>query len=164
MDALEVLSKRHSVRKFADTPVARESVEKMVDCARFAATAMGIQPWEFVIVTDINLRKRLADTLEFGKFVAQAPVAIVVLCKETKYYLEDGCNATENLLLAATALGLDSCWVAGDKKPYVDFIRSLVGAPAGFRVIAVVAVGYAAEETGSPAKRPLEEVIHWEKF
>ena len=163
MDALTALRTRRSIRRYEDRAVPGEMLETLVDCARLAATARGAQPWEFVVVTDAGMRQRLADICQYGKFIAQAPAAIVVLCQETPYYLEDGCNATENLLVAATALGLGACWVAGDKKPYAEEIRALVGAPEGYRLIATVAVGYPAESP-EPAKRPLQEVLHWERF
>jgi len=163
MDALEALRTRRSIRRFQETVVPREMVETIIDCARQAATARGVQPWEFVVVTEAGMRRRLAETLEYGKFVAQAPVAVVVLCQDTKYYLEDGAAATENMLVAATALGLGSCWIAGDKKPYADFIRATIGAPDDYKLIAVVALGYPAEQPNRE-KRPLHDVLHWEKY
>lgn len=165
MDAMECLKTRRSVRSFEDEPVPEEVVREIVDAGRLAATARNVQPWEFVVVTDPTLRRKLAGIMEYGKFIAEAPVCIVVLCQETKYYLEDGCAAAENLLLAAHALGLGACWVAGDKKPYADAVRQMVGAPEGYRLVASVALGKPASgQRGAPAKRPLDEVIHWERF
>jgi len=163
MDALTALRTRRSIRRYQNRPVPREALETIVDCGRLAATARGVQPWAFVVVTDPAMRARLAEICEYGKFLAGAPAAIVVLCEDTKYYLEDGCNATQNMLVAATALGLGSCWVAGDKKPYAGEIHRLVGAPDGDKLIAIVAIGY-PDEQPSPSKRPLEDVIHWESF
>lgn len=163
MDALTALRTRRSVRSFEERAVPREALETMVDCARLAATARGEQPWEFVVVTEPALRAQLAERCPNGKFLSIAPAAVVVLCRETMFYLEDGCNATENLLLAAVALGLGTCWVAGDKKPYAEEVCRLVGAPAGYKLIAIVAVGYPAS-IPAPAKRALNEVLHWERF
>ncbi|OPZ86867.1 MAG: FMN reductase (NADPH) [bacterium ADurb.Bin429] len=163
MDALTALRARRSIRRYTDRAVAREDLETLVDCARLAATARNEQPWEFVVVTDAAMRAQLAEICEYGKFFTQAPVVIVVLCHETKYYLEDGAAATQNLLVAAAALGLGTCWVAGDKKPYADTVRALLGAPEGYRVVSHIAVGYAAE-TPAPAKRPLRDVLHWERY
>jgi nitroreductase len=101
---------------------------------------------------------------DYGKFIAQSPACIAVFCKDTKYYLEDGCAATQNMLVAATALGVQSCWVAGDKKPYCGAIAELLKVPSGYKLISLVALGY-AETPGKPTpKRDLQEVIHWEKF
>ncbi|HEX2951715.1 MAG TPA: nitroreductase family protein [Armatimonadota bacterium] len=163
MDALTALRTRRSIRKYENRTVPREHLQTMVDCARLATTARGVQPWEFVVITNQHTREQLAAICEYGKFLSQAPAAIVVFCHDTKYYLEDGCNATECLLIAATALGLGTCWIAGDKKPYADTIRQLVGAPEDAKLIAIITVGYPAESP-SPQKRSLQDVLHWEKF
>ncbi|MCM8768251.1 MAG: nitroreductase family protein [Candidatus Omnitrophica bacterium] len=163
MDALTALKERRSVRVFQKKVVPREVIRDIVDCGRLAATARNIQPWEFVIVTKEETRKKIAAISDYGKFIAQAPVCIALFCQNTKYYLEDGSAATENLLLAATAHGLGSCWVAGDKKPYADEIRRLLEVPEGYRLVSLVAIGVPGENP-QPKKRTLEEVIHWEKW
>lgn len=163
MDAIEALKNRRSVRAYQDKPVPKEVIEDVVDCGRLAATAINIQPWEFVVVTDAEMRRQLADTTDYGKFIAEAPVCIVVFCKDTKYYLEDGSAATQNTLVAAHAHGLGSCWVAGDKKPYADKVRQMVGAPGEMKLISLISLGYPAEKPQRP-KRPLTEVIHWERY
>lgn len=164
MEALEMLRTRRSVRKFTDQAVAKDQIETLVDAGRLAATARNEQPWEFVVVTDPDKRAELAQITEYGKFIADAPVCIVVVCQGSKYYLEDGSAATQNILLAARALGLGSCWVAGDKKPYADDIRKLLGAPDGYKLVSLIAVGYAAAGPVMPSKRTSDEVIHWERF
>jgi nitroreductase len=128
-----------------------------------AATARNVQPWEFVVVTDAVMRRRIALESVTGPFIADAPVCVVVLCQDTKYYLEDGCAATQNLLVAARAHGLGACWVAGDKKPCADTVPAMVGAPEGYRLVSLVAFGYSDAEP-SAKKRPLGEVLHWERF
>jgi len=163
MDAVEVLKTRRSVRAFTREPVAKEVIEDIVDCGRLAATAVNIQPWEFVVVTDTEMRRRIARTTDYGKFIADAPVCVVVLCRETKFYLEDGSAATENILLAARAHGLGSCWVAGDKKSYSAEICRLVGAPPSYKLVSLIPIGYSTESP-EKAKRPLPDVLHWEKY
>lgn len=163
MDAIECLKTRRSIRAYKDTPVPKEIVEDIVDCGRLAATARNVQPWEFIVVTDPDVRKTLADISEYGKFIAQSPVCIVVLCQDSRYYIEDGSAATQNILNAAHARGLGSCWVAGDKKPYARQIGEVLGAPADQKLVAMIAVGYPAETSSRP-KRSLQEVLHWERF
>jgi nitroreductase len=163
MDAIEVLKTRRSVRAYTRAPVPRKIIEDIVDCGRLAPTANNVQPWEFVVITDPELLRRIAVITEYGKFIADAPVCVVVLSRDTKYYLEDGSAATENILLAARAHGLGSCWVAGDKKPYASEICRLVGAPHGYRLISLVPIGYPAESP-EKSKRPLSDVLHWEKY
>ena len=163
MDALQALRERRSVRAFEERPIDKEALEAMVDCGRLAATARNEQPWEFVVVTDRDTLTRLGHATDHGRFIAEAAACIVVLCVDSKYYLEDGSAATQNILVAAHALGVGSCWVAGDKKPYTDDIQTIVSAPAGYRMVSMIALGYPAK-IPTPKKRSLEEVIHWERF
>ena len=163
MDAIEALKTRRSVRAYTGEPVPRKIIEDIVDCGRLAASAINIQPWEFVVVTTPALLRKIAETTDHGPFIAGAPVCVLVLCKDSKYYLEDGSAATENILLAARAHGLGSCWVAGDKKPYAAEICRLVGAPQGYKLVSLIPIGYPAESP-QKAKRPLSDVLHWEKY
>lgn len=163
MDAIECMKTRRSIRVYLDKPVAKEVIEDIVDCGRLAATAINIQPWRFIAVTESAIRKRIADISDYGKFIEQAAVCIAVFCQDAKYYLEDGSAATQNMLNAARAHGLGSCWVAGDKKEYAPVIRDLLGLPADYKLVSLVAIGYAAEER-NPEKKPLSEVLCWEKY
>lgn len=163
MDAIEALRTRRSIRAFENRPVDKVLLETIVDCGRLAATARNEQPWEFVVVTDAERCRCIGEATDHGRFIAQAPACIAVICLDSKYYLEDGSAATQNILVAARACGLGACWVAGDKKPYVGKILSILGAPEGYRLVSLIALGYPAQ-TPSPNKRPLEDVIHWERF
>jgi nitroreductase len=163
MDALEALKTRRSVRVFQPQPVPRQVLADLVDCGRLAATAINIQPWEFVVVTSPEMRAAIAALTDHGKFLAHAPASIAVLSRAAKYYLEDGSAATENILVAARAHGLGACWIAGDKKPYADDIRRLLGAPDGFKLVSLIALGYPAEQPAKE-KRALEDVLHWERY
>ena len=163
MDAIEALKTRRSVRSYKTDPVPREILADIVDCGRLAATAINIQPWEFVVVTEEALRSRIADATDHGKFIAEAPACIAVFCRQGSYYIEDGCAATQNILVAARAHGLGSCWVAGDRKAYTADVAKILGVPDGYMLVSLVAVGHPMQ-TGAPPKRRLEEVVHWEKF
>jgi len=166
MDNLDLLRLRRSIRTFQNRDIAREDLEKIVDSARFAPTARNVQPWEFVVVTDKHKLTALANLAENGRFMAQAAACIAVFSTDTKYYLEDGCAATCNILLAATALGIGSCWIAGDKKSYCQEVGILLNAPINMKLISMVALGYPQEkDCFKPMdKRKLKELLHWEKL
>jgi len=166
MDALEILKKRRSIREYSDEEIAKIILEKIVDAARFAPTARNVQPWEFIVITQAPALKKLAELAENGRFLSQAKACIAVFCADTKYYLEDGCAATSNILFAATALGIGSCWVAGDKKPYCASVAELLGVPDTFKLVSLVALGYSESRDSfySPEKRALKELLHWEEF
>lgn len=163
MDAIECLKTRRSIRKYQNKPVPKEVIEDIVDCGRLAATAMNTQPWEFVVVQDEQMRKAIADITDYGKFIPEAPVCIAVFCHDYSHFLEDGSAATQNLLNAARAHELGSCWIAGHGKPYAKKIGEMLGVPEDCRLIALVTVGYPAAES-NPPKKPLTEVIHWERY
>ena len=163
MDALEALKTRRSIRAFNQEEVPKAIIEDIIDCARLAATARNEQLGEFVAVTNPETRAKIAGLAPNGPFIANAPVCIVVVCQDGMYYLEDGCAATQNILVAARAHGLGSCWVAGDKKPYADAVLELVKAPKGYKLVSLVPLGYSAA-VPKPAKRAVAEVLHWEHF
>jgi nitroreductase len=162
-EVLEFLKKRRSIRAYTEQPVAREVLEDIVDFGRLAATAMNDQPWEFVIVTDKAILRRLPEMTGHAQFIATAAACILVISKPTGHYLEDGSAASEHILLAAHAHGLGACWVAGEKEAYADAIRQLAGAPEGYRLICLIPVGYPAESP-EMEKRSLQDVLHWETY
>jgi len=164
MDVMAAIRARCSVREFAPKDIPEKLVEEIVDAGRLAPTARKEEPWDFIAVTEKKTLKTMADIADHGKFIENAACAIVVCCKDTKYYLEDGCAATENMLIAAAGLGLGSCWVAGDKKAYCRKILELVKAPNGYKLISIVALGYPANPPRPPEKRPLKKVLHWQNF
>lgn len=164
MEAMEAITGRRSVRSFDAAPVPRATIERIVDAGRLAPTARNVQPWHFVAVTAAETRRALAALAATGPFIAEAPLCVAVFCEETKYWLEDGCAATENIILAARAHGLGHCWVAGDKKPYAAAVAELLRAPEGRRLVALIAIGRAKSAPAPVPKKPLAEVLHWERF
>jgi len=159
----EVIKRRRSVRKFEPKPISEEIIRDILDCARLAPTANNLQPWLFGAVTDPSIRREIAEFTEYGKFIKDCAVCFAVFADSTKkYFLEDGCAATENILLACAAHGIGSCWVAGHKKVYVDSIRKLLKVPEPYTLIALIAAGYSKEQP-SPKKKTLDEVTFFNK-
>jgi nitroreductase len=157
-ECVEVIRRRRSVRKFEAKPIPEVAIRDILDCARLAPTANNVQPWLFGAVTDAELRKQISDLTDYGKFIADSPVCFAVFCDATtKYFLEDGCAAAENILLACTAYGIGSCWVAGHKKAYAESVRELLNVPKPYALIALVAAGYSKQKP-SPKKKMLEKV------
>jgi len=165
MDFFDVINNRASVRDYRDRVVERAVLKKLVDAGRRAPTARAVEPWEFVVVTQRQALTKLSELLSpNGAFIAQAGAAIVVFSRDTKYYLEDGCAATENILLAAAAHGLGACWIAGDKKPYAQTVCAEFNAPAGMKLVSIVSLGWPKPAAAQKKNRSLEDVVHWEQF
>jgi nitroreductase len=165
MNTLDTLKKRRSCRIFSAKGIAGDVIVELIDCARLAPSARNVQPWEFVAVTKRETLQKLGSMAENCRFLADCPCCIAVFCQDTKYYLEDGCAATVNILLAATDLGLATCWLAGDKKEYCADVMKLLVAPRDMKLVSLIAIGYSDKipETG-PVKRCVKEMLHWEKF
>ena len=164
MDFFEVVKKRASIRDYSGKSIKMIELEIIIDSGRVAPTARCEEPWDFIVVQDKNMLLKLAQIAPNGKFLEAASAAIIVVAKNTKYYLEDGCAATENMLLAACALGIGSCWVAGDKKPYEGEILKLFVVPTGYKLVSIISLGYPKGDFSPHSKRLLQDVLHNEKF
>lgn len=164
MEFFEVVKQRKSVREFSDKAVEKKLLEKIIDAGRVAATARNEQPWEFIVTSEKKILEEICNMCPNGPFVKDAPHLIAVFSKNTKYYLEDCSAATENMLLAIEALGLGGCWVAGDKKDYVEKVRNIFNVPDGYKLVSMISVGYPKKPQGPKPKRTVKEVLHWEKW
>ena len=159
-----VIKSRHSIRTFKDEPIAGTVITDAIECARHAPTAMNAQPWLFGVVTDKAVLSRIAEITDHGKFIAGSAACFAVFGeKHEKYYLEDCCAATENLILALQGYGVGTCWVAGDKKPYADDIRKLLNVPPNYSLVSLIPAGFPAELVIAP-KKDLKKVVFFEKF
>lgn len=172
MDFWQVLENRYSVRSFdSQVDVPAEKVERLLSAAVLAPSAGNRQAWHFYVVRDPAARQGLAAAAYGQDFVAQAPIAIVV-CADAEqsagrygergrrlYCLQDTAAAAEHILLAATALGLGSCWVGAFDEGRAAQVLSL---PKRHRPVAILPIGQPA---GKPATRtsrnPLQTVASY---
>jgi nitroreductase len=173
MELSEAIRGRRSIRAFKKQNVPEETVEKLIDAAGWAPSAGGIQPWEFVIVKEPAVKKKLAQAAVNQAFVEEAPVVIVVCANEkrssmgygfrgkTLYCIQDTAAATQNILLTAHSLGLGTCWVGAFNEGEA---REAVNAPDGIRPVAMVPVGYANEVPSQGSRRPVGQITHHESF
>jgi nitroreductase len=159
-----VIKSRHSVRKFKQEPVSDLVIADVLECAAHAPTAANTQPWLFGVIREKKTLAAIAGLTDYGKFIADAPLCFAVFGeKNQKYYLEDCCAATENLILALLAHGISSCWVAGEKKPYCEAVRKLLGVPEGYTLVSLVPAGCPAEITITPKKK-MKQIAFFEEF
>ncbi len=161
MDVLEAIRTRRSIRKYTDAPVTRADLEKIVDAGRCAATGSNLQPWDFVVVTDRSVIEQFRPA---GVWITHASAVIaVVMDLSSRWWVEDGAAAIENMLLACVALGYGACWVEGDALPLEAQFKALLGVPAEKRLTTLIPIGVPAEAPARP-KKPLEQVLHWNKY
>jgi nitroreductase len=132
-----------------------------VDAGRLAATGSNKQPWDFIVITERDTIEQLKVA---SKWMEKAGAIIaVVLDPASRWWREDGSAAVENMLIASTALGYGSCWVQGDAMPYEQEFKKLLGVPDDKRLVTLVPIGVPTQWP-TRGKKPLEEVIHWEKY
>lgn len=165
-DALNILKSRRSIRKYKEQPVEEEKIQKCLDAARWAPSASNKQPWEFLIVTDEDIRKKLSTIHPYAKFIAKSPVVFVPLTNpeiHAKYHMSDTALATLQYMIEAHSLGLGTCWAGVIDTSFEQEIRELLGIPLHLNVLGLVATGYANEKPVKTRKE-LDTLIHYEKY
>ncbi len=166
MDVLKAIRERRSVRKYTSDPVEGEKIDKCLEAARWAPSASNKQPWHFIVVKDETTREKLAKMHPYGKFMTESPVVIVVLGdpeRHPKYYLSDPAIATQNLLLAAYAQGLGTCWMGVRGASFEGEIKELLDVPERMSIVCCVSMGY-PDESPTSSRRAREDIVSYEKF
>lgn len=155
MDIIKAIKTRRSIRQFTATPVADEILRDLVDCGRMAPSGHNKQARCFLVLTDREKINGVGKITTWGNFIIDnAQACIIVVCDKEKSatLLEDGCAAAENILLAATAYGLASCWVDGYGMPYSEELEEYLHVPQNANLIAIVALGYPTDKTPLPSE------------
>ncbi len=161
MEFKKVIEKRRSIRKYKKTPIPRETILEILEAARIAPSAAHRQPWHFIVVEDKNKIEKLAKQA----WAADAPVMIVGLADQEAspgWCLNDLGIAFEHLVLAATNLGLGTCWMGQSNRE--ELVRDLLDIPDKYKVVALTPLGQ-PDETPSPKERKsLKDIVSWEKY
>ncbi len=173
MELLEAIKGRKSIRAFKKQPVSDEAIKTLLDAAGCAPSAGNIQPWEFVIVRDQQIKEKLAEAALDQEFIKDAPLVIAVCADEkrsalgygnrgrTLYCLQDTAAATQSILLAAYSIGLGACWVGAFNE---DEAKIILKAPDGIRPVALIPLGYPDESPRQRGRRFLNQIVHYDTF
>jgi len=169
-DSLEFIFNRRSIRKFTDQPIPEVELTRLLQAAMAAPSAMNAQPWEFVVVTDPAVLKELYTSTLFSRHKAAAVIAVCGRSRTEKtrsdgqFWVQDCSAASENILLAATALGLGSVWVG--VYPVTLFttrVSQILNLPKNVIPLGMVYLGYPAEKK-EPRTQYDETRVHWQTF
>jgi nitroreductase len=170
MDAIDLFQQRHSCRAYSSAAVPPETIQRLLDAACRAPSAGNLQPWRWLVVQDARLRQALAAAALDQGFLAEAPIVIVVCAVPEEsatiygqrgrelYCLQDTAAATENLLLAATAMGLGCCWVGAFSETEVTMALDL---GPDLVPVALVPIGHSRQAPERSPRRPLAQVVLW---
>ncbi|MFH1654415.1 MAG: nitroreductase family protein [Pseudomonadota bacterium] len=161
MDAYDAIISRRSVREYIDKPISAELVDKIIAAGRYAPTANNRQPWDFIIIDDRTIMLKCSELLPYGKMLKEAPLAILV-CGRVEEGIPDGYTvfdcaaATENILLAAHALGLGAVWLGVyPRDERMQGMREIFKIPKDIMPVALISIGYPAKT--KPAKKILKD-------
>ena len=164
---IQTIFARRSIRKYSNEPVSGNNVQTLLESAMAAPSASNVKPWHFVVVTDRQKLDKLAEAHPYAKMLFEAPLCISV-CGDTTmsadYWVQDCSAATENLLLAATGLGLGGVWLgvypSGER---VAAVRRILNIPESATPLNLVSIGHPAEE--KPARTQFDGTrVHRERW
>jgi len=168
-ETLKTIFARKSVRAFTEEPVSTETLETIIRAGMAAPSAVDKRPWEFIVVTDRQILKQLADVLPFARMTATAAAAVIVagdikkqFCGEdADYWIVDCSAATENILLAAESLGVGAVWAAVyPEDDRITAVSSILGIPSHIVPLNVIPVGMAGGRE-KPKDKWNPAQLHW---
>lgn len=163
---LQAIMSRRSVRRYTGQPVTREQLETLLDAAMAAPSANNVRPWHFVVVQDAATRQALSRVHRWAHMIADAAAAIAV-CAESEsnpFWIDDCSAATENILIAAQAMGLGAVWIGiHQESQHQRRVREALGIPESFAIHCLIAIGYPAEHHRPHGKHDPAKA-HWERF
>ncbi|MGW8314192.1 MAG: nitroreductase family protein [Bacteroidales bacterium] len=166
MEALETILDRRSIRKFSHQKIDDQILTSILKAAMYAPSAVNKQPWHFVVIDSRKLMDQIMEVHPYASMLRTASHAVVVcgdlhLQHDDGYWVVDCGPATQNLLLAAHALGLGGCWAGlHPREGRKQAIASLLGLPDHIQPFALVALGYPSEQRPRPDRFHPEKVRH----
>lgn len=165
---LELIKTRRSVRKFDGRPLTDAQINMLLEAMRWAPSGGNRQPWAFYVVKSPKVKRELIAAAKGQSFIAEAAIIIGVAAVtgrsaerygergEKLYSLQDTAAAVQNCMLLAKSIGLGTCWIGAFKE---DEVAQVLGLPEGHRPVALVPIGYPAEEPAPRPRMELNEIV-----
>lgn len=167
----DIVASRYSCRSYTPAPVSREMVLAILDTARLAPSACNRQPWLFIVADTPELREKVAAT--YSRDWVKDVQTFIIACgvHEQAWHRADGKDhtdvdvaiAVEHICLAATSLGLGTCWICNFD---AEALTEALALPEGTEPIAIIPIGYPTPDSKVPAKnrKAIDEIVKWGKF
>ena len=172
-EMLDLIRKRRTIRRFTDQEVSKEQVETLLEMAMCAPNRLDRQPWRFIVIRDKVLQRQVSDACQ-GRpyYIEQAPVLVAVCANpaESPTWMMDISAAAENLLIAATAMGLGGAWFGSPDTTFwlemEALLRDALGVPPHIRIPTMLAIGYPDEDLPPHGKhdRFIRTKVHYGKW
>jgi nitroreductase len=163
MEVFEAIRTLLAVRQYQERPVPEPVLYRILEAGRLSASAMNKQPWHFVVVQDQAMLRQLGAMVRTGPYIAEAPLAVVVVVEQSRFAVSDASRAIQDMMLAAWGEGVGSNWVGFGG---LEEVNVLLGIPNDLDVLAIVPFGYPAEPVGAGEKDrlPLPDIVHRERW
>lgn len=164
MSLVDVILSRRSIRRFEQKEIPKDILDKILEAGRQAPSAANRQPWHFIVLTDNQIKGELSKWL-FTRHIKNSPVTIVG-CANTglldRRWSTIGTSiALQNMVIAAWAMGVGSCWIGGFKE---NKVKKLLNIPDKWKVVALVSFGYPSEKPHAKRRKPIERIVGYNKF
>ncbi len=160
MDVFKAISERSSIRSYKGEPVDQDDMEKIIEAARKAPSAKNLQPWKLIVVRDPISLEEMVGICQGQQFVKDAGALIVGLTEQTKWAQVDISIALDHLSLEAVELGYGTCWIGAFDK---EAMEEKLGVSEDLEAFICMTIGVPDDETDSPTKKSLDELVEWIK-
>jgi nitroreductase len=172
----DVIRNRRSIRRYKEHDIPDEDIAKIIDAARLAPSAENSQPWRFLVVRERAMKEILAEAANSQKFIADANAVIIVLglksascCPNNpaRWHVQDPMIAAEHLVLAATAMGYGTCWVAMlETRPTkaIEIVKAALKIPEDALLISLVTIGVPDESPAARPRKGIHEIAFMERY
>jgi nitroreductase len=165
MSCIQQVLTRRSVRKYKPEPVSEAVLKNILEAGRLAPSATNRQPWYFVIVRD-KVGKDACDYQRFNRWVNGAAFVVVGFYRQSEVMIEklslmDVTIALQNMVIAGWMQGVSSCWMGAFNEPK---LKETLNLPVDARLVGAIAFGIPDEKPRQPPKKPIDEIIHFDKW
>lgn len=169
MDALKAIFTRRSIRKYKKGEITEDQIRTMLEAGMSAPSAGNQQPWHFIVIKDREILDKIPEFHPYSKMLEEAGAAIVVCGDLEKqihedYWVQDCSAATENILLAAHAVGLGAVWLGVyPREDRVTGVSELLEIPVDILPLCIISIGHPDEEKG-PSRKFIESRVHYDRW
>lgn len=168
MNIMESINLRQSIRNYETKPISDEDLKEVLEAGRLAPSARNAQAWKFIAVTDPKVNMELRPACHNQNMVGEAPVTIAICSNNTADMTCGHSKATVDcsialsfMMLRAVELGLSTCWLGHFDQ---DMVKSVLNIPDDYTVVAMTPLGYAANTPTKTPRKPLDEIVSYNKF